>query len=220
MSISNRHNVTPFVSGKSAAMHGQRLAKVGYKSTKAQTAKFPNVCVSIPPIDKNDIVDNVFQLTDHIRVMLESAQDGIIRSLYESAAGAMIAVSDDDISIASCIAYMEAAENGNRLTKEILSAWFDSNLSENLFIAFAEKLGFTDITEDVVITVNKHVAAHKAMITALSGGKTSYNHKQCKGLLFDLSLCAENDDTSVKLEKRLNKMMADAEIAVDALMLD
>ena len=220
MSITNRHTLVSFVSGKSAALHGQRLAKVGYKSTKAQTAKYPNVCVSVPPVDKKDIVDNVFQLTDHIRAMLETAQDGIIRSLYESADGAMIGISDDDISISACISYMEAAENGSRLTKELLGAWFDTQLSENLFIAFAEKLGFTDITEEVVITVNRHVAAHKAMITALSGGKTSYNHKQCKGLLFDLSLCAVEDDTCGKLEKRLNKMMADAEIAVDALMLD
>ena len=159
MSISNRHPLNLFVAGKSEAMGGQRLARVGYKSSKdkatgkVNAATFPSVCASVPVIPAEGILAAVPRILDHIRVLLEAGQDGIIKSLYESAGGAMIEVSNDDISMENIIAFMDASEAGNRLTKEILEAWFTAHLADNLFIAFTEKLGFSEINADVTITV-------------------------------------------------------------------
>jgi len=86
--ISNRHNVQAFVAGESKALSGQRLAKVGYKQTKAITDKGEvapkSICVSIPMFVDQDIQDNIQALLPHIGAWLETVQDNVLRSLYEA----------------------------------------------------------------------------------------------------------------------------------------
>ena len=93
------HLVTAFDSAKSQALSGQRLAKIRYKTTAKQAAKFPSVCVSVPPLDDAEIMENLPALKVHIRAMLEAAQDGVIRSLYEVSDGKLSSVQDQDISV-------------------------------------------------------------------------------------------------------------------------
>lgn len=206
MSISNRHSINGFIAGKSAPMSDQRLAKVGYKSTVKNPAKFPSVCASVPFITELD--EGQFErLQPYIVQMLENAQDGIFRSLYESSGGLLDAISDDDICIDACISYLEAESTGGRLTKEYLEQWFDTSVRDNLFVCIAEKLGFSEITADVEETVNKHIAGYKAMIASLSGGKTFYQEPQIKGLLRALEVSSVDDDTSKKLNVRLKGML-------------
>ena len=212
MSISNRHTVNQFVSGKSEPMSGQRLSKVGYKTTAKQTAKFPSVCASIPFIQTQDINHNLDALIPHIRSMLENAQDGIFRSLYESSDGTLTAVSDDDLSVQACIAFLNAENQGSRLTKEFLEQWFDSQMRDNLFVVIADKLGFSDITTDVEVTVNKHLAGYKGLISSLAGGKTILQPNQITSLTKALELCSIEDDTSSKLRVRLIAMSAKPKI--------
>lgn len=211
--VSTAHSVHPFVAGKSEALTGQRLAKVGYKSTAKNPAKFPSVCASIPFIGDNAIIDNVPALVSHIRAMLESAQDGIIRSLYESSDGSLTSIGDDDISIAACINFLEADAQGSRLTKEYIGAWFDSNVRDNLTVIFAEKLGFIkanddnpSLTEMQEFTIDKHLNGYRDLFSSLAGGKTILQPKQVDGLNKALILCAVEDDTSRKLKARLEAM--------------
>lgn len=206
MSISNRHHVNVFTAGKSSAMSDQRLARVGYKSTVKNPAKYQSVCASVPAITTLDET-HIERLLPYIVEMLENAQDGIFRSLYESSNGTLEALSDDDISIDSCISYLETESSGGRLTKEYLESWFDACMKDNLFVVMAEKLGFTEITADVEITVGKHINAYKSMFASLSGGKTMYQEPQIKGLLRALEVSSVDDDTSKKLGVRLNGML-------------
>src|SRR3990172_1508944 len=169
MSITNRHSVIPFVAGKTVPLTDQRLAKIGYKTTKKNPAKFPNVAVSVPPITEFDetILERALP---YLVTVFENAQDGIIRSLYESSMGQLREVSDDDISPAACLAFLEAEANGSRLTKEMIASWFDSEVSENLTVLVAEKLGFTDLTTDNMVVVKKHVSIYRDIISQLAGG--------------------------------------------------
>lgn len=202
--ISNRHNVNPFVAGKSQPLTGQRLAKVGYKTTKKQAAKFPSVCVSVPKLEDAQIIPELERMIPYVRTMLENAQDGIIRSLYESSNGNLSSVADSELDVSACIAFMDAESNGGRLTKEFLASWFDANIADNLTVAVAEKLG-TENVEDARIV--KTVKAYKDMITALSGGATFYQPEQVKSLQKAISLSSEDDDTAHKLTKRLDSMI-------------
>lgn len=206
MSISNRHTVNTFVAGKSSAMSEQRLAKVGYKSTAKNPAKYPSICVSVPMVTEFD-PEQIQRLGPYIIQMLENAQDGIIRSLYESSDGSLTEVSDDDISIDSCISYLEAESTGGRLTKEYLEQWFDAQMRDNLFVVIADKLGFTEITSDVEITVNKHVNGYRGMVASLSGGKTLFQKPQVQALLRAIEVSSVDDETAMKLNARLNGMM-------------
>lgn len=204
--VSNRHNVLPFVAGKSVPLTGQRLAKVGYKSTKATPAKFPNVCVSVPPVNGDEIIDNAYRLLPYIKEMVSNAQDGIIKSLYESSDGTLTSVSDDDISIAAVINYLEAESTGGRLTKEFLEGWFDSNVSENLTVVIADKLGFEELNDEQMIVIQKHLNIYRALISSLSGGKTILQPVQINACIRALEVSQCDDDIKNKLSARLVKM--------------
>ena len=207
--VSTAHTITKFDAKKSQALTGQRLAKIRYKTTAKQDAKFPSVCASVPFI-QDDAIDNtvvIAKLLPHIRAMLETAQDGVIRSLYESSDGMLSQVTDTDISIDACIGYLEAESQGSRLTKEFIEAWFDSAVRDYVYALVSEKLGYSEaLTVDQDMTVCKHVNGYRGMYSALAGGKTMYQPNQIKLLQRVLEL-VDSDDTSVKLTARLNKML-------------
>lgn len=211
--FSTAHNVVPFVAGKSEALTGQRLAKVGYKSTTKNPAKFPSVCASVPMIPAELIQENMARLIPAVRTMLENAQDGILRSLYESSDGTLSQVTDGDLSVEACINFLEAESQGSRLTKEYLAAWFDSQVKENLYVVFAEKLGFIDptdeapeVTEDQDAVILRHLNGYRDLFGSLAGGKTVLQEKQIEGLNKALDLAAVEDETAGKLRARLAAM--------------
>ena len=202
------HLVTAFDSAKSQALSGQRLAKIRYKTTAKQAAKFPSVCVSVPPLVDSEIMDNLPALKVHIRAMLEAAQDGVIRSLYESAGGALSSVQDSDISVVACIGYMNAESEGGRLTKETIDAWFDASLGEYVTALIVEKLGYGEnLTPEQEHTVSRHVKGYKDMYSALAGGKTIYQPNQIGSLRRVLAL-VDSSEVGEKLEARLQSMLS------------
>lgn len=208
------HLVTPFDASKSQALTGQRLAKARYKSTAKAKAKFPSVCASVPFLPDSVILESIPSLLSSIRGMLEVAQDGILKSLYESSDGTLTQITDSDLSVAACVGYLEAESQGSRLTKEFIDAWFSQSVEEYLTVIVGQKLGFIsdDAEGDVELTaeqesvIAKHVAGYKGMYSALAGGKTSYTPKQASSLIKVLEL-VDSDSTSEKLLSRLNSMM-------------
>ena len=208
--IGTRHSLVLFTAGESKPASGQRLAKVGYKQTEAMTKKGevapPSVCVSVPPVDPVQITANIDRLLPYIGTMIENAQDGIIRSLYESAGHALIAVDDADISVSACISYLAAEAAGDRLKKDVIEQWFDSEVAENLTVFLAEKLGFTELTADNMKVVDKHVAIYRGLIASLAGGKTILETKQINGCKKAISLSASADRIAQRLTDRLIAM--------------
>lgn len=211
--VSNRHSVIPFVAGKTQPLNGQRLAKVGYKSTAKTPAKFKSVAVSVPKINDPLSIEQMEKMNKHMIAVLETAQDGIIKSLYESSQGALSSVSDEEISFDACLAFLEAEAQGGRLTKEGLEVWFTGNVEGNLTVAIAEKLGWNDPTQAQLEQIAKHVAAYKALIASLSGGATVLNVDQIKQVKKVFDLASEEDDTLNKLKKRIEKMEQPAPVA-------
>jgi hypothetical protein len=207
--FSPAHTVTKFDAKKSQALSGQRLAKVRYKTTAKQDAKFPSVCVSVPFIGTDSLnSETVSRLVPHIRAMLENAQDGVIRSLYESSEGNLSLVTDSDISIDACIKYLETESEGGRLTKEFIEAWFDSSVAEYLTALMVDKLGYTQdvLSESQEDTVKKHLAGYRGLYSSLAGGKTMLQDTQIKSLSKVLDI-VDTDDTCEKLKARLNAML-------------
>lgn len=207
--VSNRHTVVPFVAGKTVALNDQRLAKVGYKTTKKQKAKFANVAVSVPVISTdskefNDLMGSG-RMDKYVIGLLENAQDGIIRSLYESNNGVLSSVSDEEIGFDACIAFMEAESTGNRLTKEAIEAWFDESMKDNLYVVIAEKLGFNEPTENQDKEIQKHLNGYRGVFSSLAGGKTFLQPTQIKGCKTALSI-VEDDDMAKRLMNRLTNM--------------
>ncbi len=208
MSISNRHTVVPFVAGKTSPMANQRLAKVGYKTTAKNPAKFPSIAVSIPKMELTIQSPELPRLLPHLVGVIESAQDGIIRSLYESSDGSLKEVSDDDISIGACIAFLEAEAAGERLKKEHIESWFDAELKDALYVLVAEKLGFDEPNSDQDAVIQKHVKIYRDVLSMLAGGKTLLTPVQIKGCKTALNLTDIDGGIGQKLMTRLISMEA------------
>ncbi len=205
--ISTAHAVTAFDAKKSQALTGQRLAKCRYKTTDKQAAKHPSVCVSVPFLAQADVTDNLERLMPHIGAMLECAQDGVIRSLYESSDGTLSTVTDSDISVSACIAYLEAESQGSRLTKEFIDSWFKVSVKDYLDAIVAEKLKYTDdLTPEQQATIDKAVNGYRGLYASLAGGKTVLQESQIKSLAKVLDLI-DTDETSEKLKARLSAML-------------
>ena len=211
--VSTAHTVNKFVAGKSEALSGQRLAKVGYKSTAKNPAKFASVCASVPYILNDPIKDNMEALIPHIRTMLENAQDGVIRSLYESSDGTLTQVTDQDISIQACINFLEAESQGSRLTKEYLQEWFKNTVQEPLSFVIGIKLGFVpadaesfDVTEAQAATIEKACNGYRDLFASLAGGKTMLQEKQIDSLIKALDMTETSDEIGNKLRARLDAM--------------
>lgn len=216
--VSTAHSVRAYDAKKSEALTGQRLAKCRYKSTEKNPAKYGSVCVSVPFVPEDALTDSVMvsRLVPHIRGMIENAQDGILRSLYESSDGTLSTITDSDLSLDACISFMDAESSGGRLTKEFIEAWFVSSVQDYLVALVAEKLGYTpagtedgdsvELTEEQMATVGKHIAGYKGLYSSLAGGKTMLQETQVKSLVRVLEL-VDTDDTSEKLKARLNGML-------------
>ncbi len=212
--VSSVHDLKPFKAGDKA-LSGQRLAKIGYKKTKNQTNPLQSVAVSVPFIQVESITTNVQRLLPHICTMLENAQDGIIRGLYESSQGNLKIIQDSEISVEACIGFLEAEAAGNRLTSEAVEKWFDAELADNVFAMLAQKLGFLalDSTADATLTdaqeltVSKHVKIYRDVLASLAGGKTMLAEKQIRGCRNALALAPDADDPMVsRLSSRLDTM--------------
>jgi len=210
--VSNRHPVNQFVAGTSKPLAEQRLSKVGYKTTtdkktkKEIPPKFPSVCASVPKFSNAQILDRATDLVDSIRTVVENAQDGIFKSLYESSGGTLREVSDEDISIDACIAFLAAENEGDRLTKESIGKWFVSGLADNLTVVLAEKYGFEELNDAQMERINKDLAAFKGLLSLLAGKDVFLADAQKKGIAFALKYAAEDDAVAQKLLVKFEKL--------------
>ena len=208
--ISNRHNVRPFVSGVSAALSGQRLAKIGYKQTGTMTDKGKiapmSICVSVPQLEEKNVQEHITSLLPHILSYLETVQDGVIRSIYEGRKYQLDSVSDEEIGVAACISYLTASEGASRWSKEYIESWFTRTLSDNLTVVIAEKLGFEDLNEDQMAVVQKHLNGYKGLFAGLASGKASYQPAQIKGLRRALEVCSLDSESDMVTGKIIGKL--------------
>lgn len=205
--ISSRHQVIPFIAGKTAPFAEQRLSKVGYKTTSKTPAKYPSICASVPKIRADWITEqNVKRLEDQIKNLLQDAQDGILKSLYESSDGTLSGINDSDISFDACVNFMNAELAGDKLTIESINQWFDSQVKDNLTIVIAERLKFDLSTPEQESEVSQYVKGYRGLIASLSGNKTILQPVQIAGLKRALDISSVEDEMSKKLYARLDSM--------------
>lgn len=206
--VSTAHDVVPFVAGKTNPFTGQRLAKVGYKSTKKNPAKYPSIAASVPMISDAAITESMDSLLPYIRNMLEATQDSVIRSLYESKDGVMSLVTDSDISVNACIAFLESEAAGDRLKKEHIESWFDRVCADNTFTLIAEKLGFTadELTDAQTAVVDKHVKTYRDILSMLAGGRTVLTPVQIKSCKTVIEVSEDDSGIGQKLMAKLKEM--------------
>lgn len=212
--VSNRHTVTAFVAGVSQPLSDQRLARVICKQTAKMTKDgikaLPSVCASIPMLASADITAAIPRMMEHIRTMLEDAQDGIIRARYEASHGELTAITDDDISVDQCIAFMDTKAAGNRISAESVTAWFKATANDYVVAFIADKLRFTELTPDAIATCQQHANAYRDLLCTLAGGKTILPANQLRTLRMVLSTIGDDDTMAQRLLERITAMETSA----------
>lgn len=203
--IDTKHNVRPYTSGVTKAFTGQRLATVTYKTDKVSGIKPDSVCVSVPMINQQDVITNQNYFLKHMITLCERTQDGIIRDAHEAG---KIDISDDEISIDSVIAYLEAESTGGRMTKVAATQWFDNVLADSIAVALASKLGISEVpTKEESDKIDMLLSDFRNSIGALTAGNTSYDNGTCLQLKKALSFAPEDDVIAEKFNNRLDTMM-------------
>lgn len=215
--ISTAHTTFNYDSKKSVALEGQRLAKVLFKTTANVTAPMASQAVSVPFLKDEVVAENLLALTPHILCMLEDAQNEIIRAkLLET--GGSCTVHDSEITAQCCIAYLNEAAKGNRLSKESIAAWFTQNVADVLSIAIADKLGMSDIPSDAEVKkLNKIVSDYSEKFQALAGSKTVYSPEIAQKLVRALEVSGCEDRLAQQFTVKLKGMKE--QIAADLLAL-
>lgn len=214
MGISTRHTLELFKTGESKAMHGQRLLKIGFKGDKKL---FDSRCASVPVISDlilSELKNNPLKFSDILTEVIESAQDAVAKNLFLSSGGTLTEISDEEISIDACIAYLESIGTGGRLTKEALCVWFDESMKENLSIVLAEKLSLE--LEDV--RISQALAAYKALFAECAAPKISLSQVQIDNLKKAIAYCSE-DRISGKILSRFAALEKEQKEIVELVLL-
>lgn len=218
----SNHSVVKYDPKTSKAFTGQRLAKVTYKTITDKDNPLFNVkreskCVSIPVLKAGEIESNLVILTPHLIEYLHSVQDKMIREKIDLGSSV---ISNEDISIASMVEWLDANNESGRLTKETVAKWFDENVGEMLAVVLAEKLGVSATPSDAESKqIMAVVGTFKDKVSSLAGGKTSYEPKMCDSLIKCLELAPAGDALASRFMVRLNKMKEDASKNVDLIDL-
>lgn len=213
--ISNRHTVSLFVAGKSEAMENQRLSRITYKTHKDGSKKSDSKCVSVPRIEPASVTATAEAFQPYLLQLMETAQDGIIRSRIDAGA---TEISDEELSVTEILRYLDEESKGERMTKEFLETWFTANLADVLTVALADKLGLSDTpSEQEAKVVQHHINVYRAKIASLSGGKTGFDPASCDKLLKAISFADSADETAKRLIARLEKMKVTQSVDVLAL---
>lgn len=206
--ISSRHQVLPFVSGKSAALSGQRMLKIGYKSTKEGgkviPPKYPPHFASVPFIGNlQTLMDEINfsgldALSESIIGYIETLQNDTAKAVFESADGKLDSLADSEINLHAINRWLlESSPTMGRLTKETISQWFTESLAENWGIMVADKLRLSDNPDALRHpAVIQQVNICKANFEGLSNPNATFSDLQLKNMKGGLELC-ENTESSV-----------------------
>lgn len=207
-------------SAKTKPEAGHELVKVTYrppvltaeeKAAGVTKERSPNVCINSPLFSADQIAQVLATpiATALVTKALISERESMLRDLIEAAglkAGADI---DSDLfSFDKVLASLSATATSGRMTKVEYEAWFDSSISDSLFVAIADKLGITEAATDAeTAKVTATLAYYKDKLAAMAGGKTAYDKKTCEALLRALEYASDTDVIASRLKERLTAMI-------------
>jgi hypothetical protein len=209
--VSNVHNITAYVPTVTKAFTGQRLSVIYWKTGKDGVKK-ESKCVSIPKVT-GVTPDELQAMIPQVLELITTTQNKIIRELVD--AGKSF-VSDEDISVAKCIAYMQevgTSENSVRLTKDTLGEWFNSKLADSLTLLLADKFGIGDtMSAEQEMMLTATVNAFKSKIVGIANPNTKYAEKEVGSIKNAIAASNDSEDPIVgKLVERLDKMLIKVE---------
>ena len=176
-----------------------RVAKVMYKmNNKTKKIAGSNSCLIIPSMDETSVMESLGSLMPHFLSFLESEQDKLIKELHLKKVSF---VTKESIDLVSIVKNLEAERVSGRMNKELIEAWFTTNLQESLTILFADKLGmnverYQDQTSKLFMTIG----VYKNLFAKLASNTVSYQKPEAEKLLQAIEFCEVTNDDLVTIK--------------------
>ena len=193
---------------------GLRTVKCLYRNQEGTTNPKQSSYVRIPSAHISDetIIDKIEELLPHFVAYLQSIEDAEIKKNHSAG----ISLYLDGLGLDKILELLEASENGARLTKEKIEAWFDSEVSSIVMYMFGSKLGLDMNVEtsehdpELFARLLKAVNAYKAKFSLLAGSRVSLSKPDCAAMLALLNEVEVQLGKPTSLSKRfiskLNKL--------------
>jgi len=159
------------------------MVKCLYKTnTKTGKAAGENSYILVPDshLAESVIVENAEKLAPYVAAFLQGVEDGIVKEHHKNGGKGF---SDSFLSLDKILAVLDAQGQGNRLNKEKIEAWFNSEMLEALTVAFADKMGVSDTPTDAEMEKIRNVTdVYKGKYASLASGKTHYKKEEVEML--------------------------------------
>jgi len=220
MSVGKNHVVKPFNAASAALDDSQRLVKISRKNTVKTVAanggvELESECVSVPILTLTDA--QILSIREQVEGMVEKAQNGVVRELVDNGA---VSVNDDQIGFDAICSYMVRESAGERLKKETIVAWWNSEV-DGLFRAYIEPkfgiiAGGVPATDVQILKLQQTCNIYCDLFATVSGrGLVKEEHiGKLQNTLEKLEL---NDYTAKKISAKLGAMKAEHKAMADAL---
>lgn len=192
---------------------GLRVVKCLYKETKDKvTGKIKkageNAYIKIPTshITVEAVEKEMKTLAPIFIEYLRAEEDKIIKEAHKTGS---IGFGDSFFGLSKVIEAIEAEHAGNRLTTEVVHAWFVEEMEELLLVAVSEKLGIDSLkpTDAELNKLQMISDAYKAKFGSLASGKTHYRKEEAELLQKALEVTgAKNGLLGGKFYTRLEGM--------------
>lgn len=204
----------------STAMAGQRLVRLIAKANRdgkyASEHLNESLCVSIPRISDEAIVNVIDRLIPHIVRMCEDAQDKIIRE-YRIESGRN-EVQESVFDIDAVVGFLAADAAGDRVTKEYLAEWFSASYA-TVAVEWIKAISGGAMNDELIET---KCTVLRDMFAGWASPKYSPNIPSLKAIIRFATYTVSQDCADSRMESiidRANKMLAkkEQELSTDAL---
>lgn len=128
MSIGSSHVFTKLTKDSKALANDQRLVRLIAKGKNKSENLNESLCVSIPALTTEHVVEYIDALMPYIVGMVSDTQDKIIRE-YRIESGAND-IHESLFDVPHCVAWLADNATGERLTGDMLREWFTEDYRE------------------------------------------------------------------------------------------
>lgn len=174
---------------------GMRLVKCLYKTNlKTGNVAGENSYIIVPEshLSEEVVIAEVATLAPYISAYLQEQEDKIIKEAHKNKS---IGFSDAFLSVAKILEALDASGQGNRLNKDKIESWYNSDMKEQLLVAFADKMGLSDTPSDEEITRLSEISeVYKAKYASLASGKTLYKKEEAELLIKALTVTGAGEN--------------------------